>query len=106
MPKMDTLRTFPCKIYRKVEDNVGGTGEICYEWKRKCYGRIKFIRKENRIVVAAFEFWSCHNRLFEQPILHTPFYNLVASLEFECNWVYVSEDGTLISIALSANDFM
>lgn len=35
MPPMDTLQAYACKIYRRVSNG---------EWKRKCFGRVKFIK--------------------------------------------------------------
>jgi hypothetical protein len=49
-----TLKTFPCKIYRRVCLNAGEPGAPSHEWKRKCHGRIKFVEAEGRILVAAF----------------------------------------------------
>ncbi len=58
MPTMTTLKTYACKIYRKNVMSVGNSNQsaiptsfipsaaashITYEWKRKCFGRIKFI---------------------------------------------------------------
>ena len=35
MPVMQVLKNYPCKIYRQSENG---------EWKRRCYGRIKFVQ--------------------------------------------------------------
>lgn len=47
-----------------MEDGVTDyAGLGVYEWKRRCYGRIKFIRHEGVTIVAAYEYGSCHIRL-------------------------------------------
>lgn len=54
VPQMQTLKNYDCKIYRKLIDPQANPAEASYEWKRKCHGRIKFIKSDGVIVVAAF----------------------------------------------------
>lgn len=44
LPQMNTLKTYPCKIYKKVAlPQLASVAEADYEWKRRCHGRIKFV---------------------------------------------------------------
>ena len=70
MPVMHTLKTYQCKIYRRCENG---------EWKRKCFGKAKFVEKLGQVVVAAFENGSCLNRLTEIPVQSQNYYKLIPS---------------------------
>lgn len=65
------------------------------------------MQSDQLIVIAAFEYGSCHNRLKESPVDHQTFYNLQESTEFAYNWVYLNKDQEEISIAFtSQTDFI